>query len=129
MLVAPGDVESLVAQRDHVVAKIARDCGDHDLLRRQLHFALELLSDHASERSPQIPYHTVSVLTAAVQYFMNPIDVIPDFIEGVGTSDDALLVELAVELGWPGIERYCIWKGIATTDLRGTPGRTGRKRR
>jgi uncharacterized membrane protein YkvA (DUF1232 family) len=118
MLIAPGDVEALVAQREHVVAKIARDCGEHDLLRRQLHLALELLRDHASERSPQIPYYTISVLAAAVLYFMNPVDVIPDFIEGVGTSDDALLLELAVELVWPGIERYCIWKGRPLTDLR-----------
>lgn len=129
MLIAPGDVESLVSQRDRVVAKIARDCGDHDLLRRQLLFALELLRDHATERSPQIPYYTISVLAAAVLYFMNPIDVIPDFIEGIGTSDDALLVEIAVELAWPGIERYGTWKGIPTADLRGRPERTGRKRR
>jgi hypothetical protein len=58
---------------------------------------------------------------------MNPIDVIPDFIEGIGTSDDALLVELAVEMGWPGIERYCTWKSIPTVDIRG-PDRGKRKR-
>jgi uncharacterized membrane protein YkvA (DUF1232 family) len=128
ILIAPGDVESLLVQRDHIVAKIARDCGEHDLLRRQLHLALELLQDHAHERSPQIPYHTISVLAVAVLYFMNPVDVIPDFIKGVGTSDDALLVELAVEMGWPGIERYCIWKGIPTADIR-APERRARKRR
>jgi uncharacterized membrane protein YkvA (DUF1232 family) len=126
-LIAPGDVESLLAQRDQIVAKIARDCGEHELLRRQLHLAVELLQDHANERSPQIPYHTISVLTVALLYFMNPVDVIPDFIEGVGTSDDALLVELAVEMGWPGIERYCTWKSIPTADIRG-PARGARKR-
>lgn len=120
MLIAPGDVESLVAQRDQVVAKIERDCGDHDLLRRQLHLSIELLRDHDTERIPQIPYHTISVLAAAVLYFMNPVDVIPDFINGVGTSDDALLVELAVEMAWPGIERYCISKGKSLDGLRST---------
>jgi uncharacterized membrane protein YkvA (DUF1232 family) len=118
MLIAPGDVETLVAQRDQVLAKIERDCGDHDLLRRQLHMAIELLHDHATGRIPQIPYHTISVLAAAVLYFMNPVDVIPDFISGVGTSDDALLLELAVEMVWPGIERYCIWKGKPLEGLR-----------
>lgn len=129
VVIAPGDVESLIAQRDQVAAKSARDCGAHDLLRRQLRLAMELLGDHVSHRSPQIPYHTVSVLTAAVLYFMNPVDVIPDFIAGVGTSDDALLVELAFELVWPGIERYCTWKGIATVDLRGAVKKSLRTRR
>jgi uncharacterized membrane protein YkvA (DUF1232 family) len=118
MLIAPGDVEPLVAQRDQVVAKIERDCGDHDLLRRQLHLAIDLLRDHATERIPQIPYHTIGVLTAAVLYFMNPVDVIPDFIAGVGTSDDALLLEMAFEMTWPGIERYCISKGKPLDGLR-----------
>jgi uncharacterized membrane protein YkvA (DUF1232 family) len=70
-------------------------------------------------RIPQIPYHTVSVLTAAVLYFMNPVDVIPDFIKGVGTSDDALLVEIAVEMVWPGIERYCTSMSKSPNGLRG----------
>jgi uncharacterized membrane protein YkvA (DUF1232 family) len=127
VLIAPGDVASLLAQRDQIVAKIARDCGEHELLRRQLHLAVEVLQDHARERSPQIPYHTISVLTVALLYFMNPIDVIPDFIKDVGTSDDALLVELAIEMGWPGIERYCIWKSIPTANIRGRV-RAARKR-
>lgn len=129
ILIAPGDVESLAAQRERVLAKIERDCGDHDLLRRQLHLAINLLRDHANERIPQIPYHTIGVLTAAVLYFMNPVDVIPDFIAGVGTSDDALLVEIAFEIGWPGIERYCIANGIPLADIRGrAPARRRAKR-
>lgn len=119
VLIAPGDVEPLVAQWEQVIAKIERDCGDHELLRRQLLLAIDLLRDHANERIPQIPYHTIAILTAAVLYFMNPVDVIPDFISGVGTSDDALLLEIAFEIGWPGIERYCVANSIPLADMRG----------
>lgn len=126
IIIAPGDIESLLAQEEQIRAKIARDCGERDLLRRQLLLAVELLRDHVNERSPQIPYHTISVLAAAVLYFMDPIDVIPDFIRDVGTSDDALVIALAVEMVWPGIERYCIWKGKPLDGLRSTQKTTRR---
>jgi uncharacterized membrane protein YkvA (DUF1232 family) len=128
VLMAPGDVEALVGIRDEVLAKIVRDCGEHDLLRTQLRVAIDLLEDHVTHRSPQIPYHTISVVAAAVLYFMNPLDVIPDFIGEVGKSDDALLVELAFEMVWPGIERYCLWKGIPTATVR-RASKTARRRR
>ena len=34
-------------------------------------------------------------LAAAVFYYLAPVDVIPDVLPGIGTSDDALVVELA----------------------------------
>jgi uncharacterized membrane protein YkvA (DUF1232 family) len=107
-LMAPRDVESLLARRAEVILKIARDCIGHERMARQLELALDLLADHATGRAPQIPYHTASVLAAAVLYFMNSLDVIPDQIRGIGTSDDALVVELAFNLAAAGIERYCL---------------------
>jgi uncharacterized membrane protein YkvA (DUF1232 family) len=115
--IAPGDVESLLARRGAIEAKINQGCGGHDLLQAQLRFALELVSDHADGSAPQIPFHTVGLLTAALLYFMNPVDVIPDLIPRIGTSDDALVVELAFELGARGVERYAHWKGIPASSV------------
>jgi len=115
--IAPGDVETLVAARAAVAAKINGGCGDHALLQTQLRFALELLTDHAQGRSPQIPYHTVSLLAVAMLYFLNPFDVIPDDIPRVGLSDDALMAELAFELAAPGVERYATWKGVQASSV------------
>jgi uncharacterized membrane protein YkvA (DUF1232 family) len=115
--IAPGDVKTLVERRDAVLAKINEGCGGHELLQTQLRFALALLTDHIEERSPQIPYYTVSLLAVALLYFMSPVDVIPDVIPGVGTSDDALMVAIAFELAAAGIERYATWKGISAASV------------
>jgi uncharacterized membrane protein YkvA (DUF1232 family) len=98
--------------------------------------ALHLITDHADGNCPQIPYYTVCLLTVALLYFVDPLDVIPDWIPGVGGSDDGLMFELAFELGRPGIERYCTWKGISTDGLllhpeavEPTPQRAAKKRK
>jgi uncharacterized membrane protein YkvA (DUF1232 family) len=63
---------------------------------------------------PCVPRTRAIVLAALVAYLVSPIDLVPDFIPGLGQLDDALLVVLAlrwalracpraaVEAAWPG---------------------------
>lgn len=128
---APGDLQPLVAQADAVRVRAEDYRAAHPRLVRHNELALRLLQDHATGQCPQIPYYTVCLLAVAVLYFVDPLDVIPDWIPVVGTADDALVFELAFALARPGIERYCTWKGISTEGLllplkRPTPPRPRR---
>jgi uncharacterized membrane protein YkvA (DUF1232 family) len=116
-LIAPADVETLLGRCEELVRKASDDAGRHPLLERQVDVALQLLGDHDAGACPQIPYQTVALLTVAGLYLLDPNDVIPDWIAGIGTSDDALVFELAFEMGAPGVERYCTWKDIVTDGL------------
>ena len=132
-LIASADIESLLAQGERAREKATKDGTTHPRIQWQLELALQLLTDHAQNKCPQIPYHTVSLLAVAVLYYLNEMDAIPDWLPGVGTADDALVFELAFELGAAGIERYCVWKGLTTeapprTDTE-RPRRTKRRRR
>ncbi len=118
-LIAPGDIDTLVARTDEARRKGDSAAADHPLMQRQLDLALELLGDFAAEECPQIPYHTVSLLAVAVFYLLAPVDFIPDFIPGIGLSDDALVMELAFEMATAGLERYCLWKGLPLDGLVG----------
>lgn len=122
--IALADLDSLVGRASEVRAKAKHDDAGHALFHRQLDVALQLLEDHVAGQCPQIPLHTVCLLAAALFYWLEPIDFIPDFIPG-GTIDDALVLELAYELGAAGIERYCTFKGIAGNELlpKATPRR------
>ena len=115
-VIAPADVEALVAREREVLERAERET-DHPLLRRQAELAARILGDHASRLSPQIPYFTISLLAVALFYFLDPADLIPDWIPKLGTSDDALVVELAFEMGAAGVQRYCDWKGISTEGI------------
>jgi|SRR5579862_9674273 len=131
---APGDLQTLVAQSDAVRTRANTLGNVHPRLVRQNELALRILQDHAAGQSPQIPYYTICLLAVAVLYFVDPLDVIPDWIPVVGTADDALVYELAFGLARPGVERYCTWKGISTDGIlvppkpRAQPQRAATKR-
>jgi len=127
---APGDLETMLKQIDAARRRADQQRDAHPRLSRHADLALQLVTDHAEGQCPQIPYSTVCLLTVALLYFVDPLDVIPDWIPGAGGSDDGLMFELAFELGRPGIERYCTWKGISTDGLLiQPPKRQARARR
>ncbi len=107
--IAPRDVEVLLLDAEQ--ARTAAHTVS-DRIGIQMALALELLADHQSGECPQIPFYTVSLLAEAVYYFLDPNDVIPDWIPDIGRLDDALVMELAFELGVDGVQRYCAWKDI-----------------
>ena len=119
--IAPADVASLVARSDEIEARAAGHAAEHPLLARRLALALDILGDHVAARCPQIPYYTVALLAAAVFYYLAPVDVIPDVLPGIGTSDDALVVELAFGLAGAGVARYLTWKGLDVALLPARP--------
>jgi uncharacterized membrane protein YkvA (DUF1232 family) len=116
-IMAPADVDAALSEAEEARRRVTDDAGHHPLLERQVEMTLCLLDDHVGERCPQIPFQTVALLTAALFYLLNPNDVIPDIIPRVGTSDDALVFELAFELAAAGIERYCAANGLTTDGL------------
>jgi len=115
-IIAPADVEALVARRPEIRQRAA-EAGEHPRLQRQVDLAISILGDHVSGESPQIPYFTISLLAVALFYFLDRADAIPDWIPRLGTSDDALVIELAFEMGAAGIHRYCDWKGLSTDGI------------
>ena len=112
---APRDVEVLLSQAETARSRALAD--QHPRLGAQMVLALELLADHDDGQCPQIPFYTISLLAEAVYYFLDPNDVIPDWIPEIGKLDDALIMELAFELGSEGIHRYCAWKDVDVRPL------------
>jgi uncharacterized membrane protein YkvA (DUF1232 family) len=128
--VAPGDVADLLDLEDMLRTRAAGlDTPELALLRVQLDFALDVLRDHLDGACPQIPYSTISLLTAGVCYFADEMDVIPDFLPGVGRLDDAVVMAVAFEMAADGIRRYCTWKDLPVEPLFGLPTRRGRAKR
>ncbi len=65
----------------------------------------------------QVPVKTLVAIAGAVIYFMMPLDVIPDFILGVGLADDAALIAWTVKSIKADVERFAAWeKTAAVTD-------------
>ena len=65
-------------------------------------------------RDPCVPRRRAIALAAIGLYLASPIDLIPDFIPGLGQLDDAILLALALRLAMRGCDRSTIarhWPG------------------
>lgn len=61
-------------------------------------FADDLAAAYYCAIDPFTPLHVRAVLFAAAAYFVMPADMIPDFIAGLGFTDDATVLTTAVTL-------------------------------
>ncbi|MDX2166108.1 MAG: YkvA family protein [Deltaproteobacteria bacterium] len=120
---APGDLEEVMRQAESIRVRGAKLAPTRPRMQRQIDFALTLVEEHVNGEARQIPFYTVCLMGVALLYFADPLDVIPDWIPGVGNSDDALVFELAFKLASAGVERYCTWKGLSTDGLLPAPAR------
>jgi uncharacterized membrane protein YkvA (DUF1232 family) len=112
-VLAPADVDDLLGNEEDLRERAGRLDGEAGkLLRAQLELAIMCLQDHVAGNCPQIPYYTISMLTAGLAYLVDELDLIPDFLPGIGTLDDALVMAMACRLAEDGLRRYCTWKEI-----------------
>ncbi|HEY8696022.1 MAG TPA: YkvA family protein [Rhizomicrobium sp.] len=67
-------------------------------LAGRIPFAEELAAAYFCAVDPATPLRVKGLLFAALAYFVTPIDLIPDFIAGLGYTDDAAVLAAAVGL-------------------------------
>jgi uncharacterized membrane protein YkvA (DUF1232 family) len=67
-------------------------------LAGKLPFAEELAAAYYCAVDPATPSKVKAMLMAALAYFVLPIDAIPDFLAGLGYTDDAAVIAATVAL-------------------------------
>lgn len=70
---------------------------------------LSMVSDYVKGNYREVPYWAISASALALLYVLNPIDIIPDVIPGVGFLDDATVVAFCLSLMEKEIDRYKAW--------------------
>ncbi|GIW43595.1 MAG: hypothetical protein KatS3mg077_0877 [Candidatus Binatia bacterium] len=115
--IAPADVATLMEHERELRERVATLDRRFGLLRRQLTLLLDCLHDHLAGRIDQIPYSTIAHAAAAVLYFGNEFDLLPDFLPHIGRLDDAAIVAIACERVAEGLRRYAratgrSWRGV-----------------
>lgn len=84
---------------------------------KQMKLAMSLIKDFRNKSYTDIPWRSIAFITAAVLYFMNPFDVIPDMLPVFGFGDDAMLFAALFKSIQTDLEKYGDWKGINTKDI------------
>ena len=70
----------------------------------------ELLRDHVMGIYKETPWATIAALVGALIYVLSPIDLILDYIPGIGFLDDAIMIGLAIKLAQSDLKQYRTWK-------------------
>jgi uncharacterized membrane protein YkvA (DUF1232 family) len=80
--------------------KIVREGFWKKLLKKagRVPFAEELATAYYCVADPTTPPRVRGILLAALAYFVVPVDAIPDFLAGIGFTDDATVVAGAIAL-------------------------------
>lgn len=85
-------------------------------LIKQLSLSMQMLRDYKSKTYTNIPWRTIALIVAAILYFINPFDIIPDFIPFLGYTDDAVAFATIFKSAQIDLQNYCKWKGYNTEE-------------
>ena len=69
-----------------------------------------LVKDYWKGRYRKIPYKAIAAISFTILYVLNVVDLVPDFIPGLGLLDDATIVCLCLKMVSTDIEQYKLWK-------------------
>jgi uncharacterized membrane protein YkvA (DUF1232 family) len=72
-----------------LMAKLARVLG-------RVPFADDLVAAWLAARDPKTPMKAKAILFAAAAYFVMPVDMVPDVLIGLGFTDDATVLAMAL---------------------------------
>jgi uncharacterized membrane protein YkvA (DUF1232 family) len=106
--ITPATLARGVAVADHLRRVDPRRFGE---LIGRVQLALACVRDVVRGRY-RLPWKTVAALSAALAYFVSPVDVVPDVIPLSGFIDDAAVLGLVFGAVEVDLRRYCTWCGL-----------------
>ncbi len=71
---------------------------------------LNMVKDYATGTYRDLPRSTVLAAAFALLYVLNPFDLMPDFLPGIGFIDDMSMIALVVASIRKDVEKYAGWR-------------------
>ena len=97
---------------DKAMKKANREKGKNgplDEIWEQLQLLFRMVKDWATGQYKNVPKGSIVAILIALLYFVNPLDVIPDAILGVGFLDDVFVLGLIFKQIGSDIDKYKEW--------------------
>lgn len=106
----PGRILALLAQLGTKISRGHWSPVQRQMIKDKFLVLGRMAKAYALGRYRTIPWKTMLVLLAAVIYFLNPIDLIPDLLPLVGFTDDfAILLWVYNAIG-AEVDRFLEWE-------------------
>lgn len=106
--VTPEDVERAVSQLPEKLERFRGRLSPG--LVEDLRTLWGMLRDWLGGEYRKVPWATVAAAAFALLYFINPFDIIPDFLIPAGLVDDATVIGLVLAALKHDLDKYRRWK-------------------
>lgn len=103
------DLESLLERQQAIEAKV-KGSGKLKRFSADIKLMFSMVRDYWQGNYRDVPWKSIAAIAGALIYVLNPLDVIPDLILGIGFLDDAGVVALCLKLVESDLHRYAAWK-------------------
>ncbi|MGY5848226.1 YkvA family protein [Salegentibacter sp. HM20] len=104
-----GDVEIAAKNQKEISNKIL----NANALRKYAELGkvmLGMLGDYKKGSYREVPWFIIASITFALLYVLNPLDIIPDFIPGIGYVDDFAIFTISLRFIETDLHKYLDWK-------------------
>lgn len=103
------DVDEVIDKEESIAHKITNS-NVLKSIRKEGKLMIAMIKDYRRGIYKEVPWFTIGAVTATLLYILNPVDIIPDFIMGLGFIDDFAV--FSIVHGWiqSDLQRYEDWK-------------------
>jgi uncharacterized membrane protein YkvA (DUF1232 family) len=112
-----GKLTEVISEEKRVISKTSKlDIRKFSRFIKQMKLAISLVKDFRNKSYTEIPWRSIAMIAAAILYFINPFDMVPDMLPVFGIADDAMLFATVFKSIQTDLIKYGDWKGINTED-------------
>ena len=102
------DIQKIVDKTNEILQKLG---GDSFLnMVEDIRLLVSLLQDYRRGSYEEIPWSSIAAVIVSLLYLLNPFDIIPDMIPGIGLLDDAAMMGVCLSMINADFQRYKEWK-------------------
>ena len=97
---------------DEATEKAKKEGKKIDAIKVDFAHLIQMLKAYFSGNYKKLPWTTIISAVAALLYFINPLDAIPDFILGFGMIDDATVIAFCLRSIKQDLDQFKAFSGI-----------------
>ena len=97
---------------DEATEKAKKEGKKIDAIKVDFAHLIQMLKAYFSGNYKKLPWTTIISAVAALLYFINPFDAIPDFILGFGMIDDATVIAFCLRSIKQDLDQFKAFSGI-----------------
>lgn len=103
------DLADLLTRQKAIEDKV-RKSGKLRRFGTDIRLMFSMLRDYWQGNYREVPWKSIAAIAGALIYVLNPLDLIPDLLLGIGLLDDAGVVAACLAFVESDLLRYAAWK-------------------